>query len=352
MKNYYLFLLACMLFFSCTGTDSHNLAEIEDFADGFPMENVCELSNNPNLLGELSSFHLVDEESFVVSAVQPSVVVLFDKHGEQLRNIGRQGRGQFEYLTPSLVRSFNGFIYVWCSNSLKLIVFTKYGEAVKEYHFTRAVKDFAVHNNIMFIYKGDDPVERRIVSLYDLDAGEFLTHAYGERTNEHDILNSSFCAGAMLLDGGHLYFAPSDRTRLYQVNLADFSLSEFSTDAPGFQREIVDKPLDEFMQDVFTSVKYLFGSDVVTGLFKASGQIVMMAETGEIEMQGLDITDYSKRRTMFYVFDENNQMRRALRASPQTGTSSCLYASAEAKIYMLRLSDDLQTWSLFEFDVF
>ncbi len=352
MKNTFLSIISFLFLISCSEKVPDNLIEIKDYADGFPKEKVSELSNNPRLLGELSSFHFVNEESFVVSTVQPPMVLLFNIDGEQKRSLGRQGRGQFEYLNPSLVRSHNGLIYVWCSNLLKLMVFSKLGEAVKEYHFSRAIKDFAIHDKLMFIYKRDDPDGQHIINVYDLEAEAFLPNAYGRRTNEHDILNSSFCTGAMLIDGDHLYFAPSDRTKLYKVDLTDLSMSEFPVDAPGFETEIVKQPMKDFMDDVFTSVKYLFGSDIVTGLHKASGRIVMMVETGEIELQGLDITDYSERRILFYVFDDHNKLSRALRAAPFTGASSCLYASVEDKVYMLRLSEDLQNWSLFALDVF
>jgi hypothetical protein len=352
MKNNCLFLISCLFLMSCSKRVSDNSTEVEDFADGLPHEKVCELSNSPILLGELDSFHFADEESFIVSTVQPPVVVLFNKEGEQLRSIGSRGRGQFEYLTPSLVRSYNGLIYVWCSNLLKLMVFTKLGEAVKEYHFTRAIKDFAVNNEIVFFYNKSGFDDSRIISTYNLEAEEFLPHAYGFRTNEHDILESSFCTGAMLIDDEHLYFAPSDRTKFYKIDLTDFSMSEIAVDAPDFETEIVKQPLEEFMEDVFTSVKYIFGSDVITGLYKASGKIVLMAETGEIEMQGLDITDYSGRRILFYVVDNDNQLSRAFRTVPLTGTSSCLYASVGGKVYMLRLADDLQNWSLFALDAF
>lgn len=351
MKKIDLFFILCLFAISCSERVSDNLIEVRDFADSFPEKRVYELSNKPRLLGELDSFHFVDEESFVVSAVQPPTVILFNKEGEQLRSIGRQGRGQFEYLTPSLVRSYNGLIYLWCSNLLKLMVFTQHGEAVKEYHFSRAIKDFAIHNNMMFIYKSDDVSDRHIVSVFDLDSEKFLPHAFGHRTNEHDILNSSFCSGAMHIDDDHLYFAPTDRTKLYQVDLTDFSVSEFMVDAPGFETEIVRQPLNEFMGDVFTSVQYIFGSDLITGLFQVSGKIVLMAEAGEIEIQGLDITDYSNRRILFYFLDETNDLSYALRAAPMTGSSSCLYASVGGKVYMLRLAEDLENWSLFALDI-
>ncbi len=351
MKKIDLFLMLCLFLISCSERASNNLIEIKDFADSFPKERVCELSNNPRLLGELDSFHFVDEEGFIVSAVQPPTVILFNKNGEQLRSIGRQGRGQFEYLAPSLARSYDDLIYVWCSNLLKLMVFTKLGEAVNEYHFSRAIKDFAIHNNMMFIYKSDDPSDQHIVSVYDLDSEQFLPYAFGHRTNEHDILNFSFCSGALLIDDDHLYFAPADRTKLYQVGLTDLSVSEFMVDAPGFETEVVRQPLKEFMEDVFTSVNYLFGSDIVTGLYKASGRIMLMAETGEIEIQGLDITDYSNRRILLYVFDHEKELNHALRAEPLTGSTSCLYASVGGKIYMLRLAEDLVSWSLFALDI-
>ncbi len=352
MKSNILVIILCALLISCTESVSNKLVQIEDRKNGVPSEKICELSNSPILLGEIRSFHFLNEESFVVSAVQPPMVLLFDTDGVQKRSLGRQGRGQFEYLAPSRVRSYDGIIYIWCDHLMKLIAFTKHGEAVREYRFSRSIKDFAVYNNLMFIYKADDPVDRHIISIYDLDAEEFLPYNYGHRTNEHDILNSSFCTGAMLVEGENLYFAPSDRTKLYKIDLSVFSVSEFMVDAPGFTTKTVKQPLAEFMQDVYTSVNYLFGSDVVTGLYQVSGSIVMMAETGEIELQGLEIKDYSKRRMLFYVLDDDKNLSRAFRAAPFIGTSSCLYASFGNRIYNLRLSDDLQQWDLFALDVF
>lgn len=352
MKNNFLIIIFCTLLISCSERASDKLVQIEDLKNGLPVEKICELSNYPNLLGELSSFHFVNEGAFLVSAIQPPMVLLFDNDGEQLQSLGRQGRGQFEYLSPSRVRSYDGLIYVWCNQLMKLIAFTEYGEAVREYLFSRSIKDFAIHNNLMFVYKVDDKIDRRIISVYDLEREEFLAHNYGHRTNEHDILNSSACTGAMLIDGENLYFAPSDRTKLYKIHLSDLSVSEFFIEAPGFTTKSVKQPMAEFMQDVYKSIQYLFGSDVVTSLHRVSGKIVLMAETGEIELQGLDITDYSNRRMLFYVLDNDNKLSRAFRAAPFMGTNSCLYASYGDRIYNLRLSDNLQQWELFSLDVF
>ena len=350
MKKISLIVFASLIMASCLQNRSQDCIDVENFDAELPFSRLSKLGNAPDILGELSSFHFMDETTFLVSSAASAQVILFDIGGNQKMSIGQKGRGQFEYLSPLLVRSFDQQIFIWCSSLLKMMVFSREGMPLNEYVFTRSIKDFVVVDNTVFFYTSGGFKDESIVSVYDLSKEQYISQDNGEKTNEHEILNATPCSGGLLLHDGAVYFTPADRTIVYKIDTDDYFVEENVIESVAFQTKPVETPYEEFLRDVVHSLEYLFGSDMLTGIHKLGDHFLLMAETGNIEIQGMEIVDASDRRNTLFFLDREMVLQRIVHAPPAEGTSSCLYASYAGRLYRLQLDENLFSWALYTMD--
>ncbi len=350
MKNIGLMVFSWLMMASCMQSGSKDRLDPEDFDAGLPFSRLSALSNSPEILGELSSLHFIDDDAFLVSSAASAQVIVFDSGGNQKMSIGQQGRGQFEYLSPSLARSFDQKIYIWCNNLLKMMVFSREGTPLYEYVFTRSIKDFVAFENHLCFYTTGGFKDESIVSIYDLSKESYVIQDFGAKTNEHEILNATPCSGSLLLNDGAVYFTPADRTIVYRIKTDDFSVTEHIIGTGEFETKKVETPHEEFLRDVMNSLEYLFGSDMLTGIHKLGDKLLIMAETGRIEMSGMEVVDISNRKNTLFFLDEDMLLQRVIHAPPTEGTSSCLYASHAGRLYRLQLDENLFSWGLYQLD--
>lgn len=310
---------------------------------------ICTLNDSAKVLGEVSSFEMISENSFVVSSSKSAQVIVYNVIGEPLFEIGSKGNGPFEYISPSLVRFYDQEFYVWCNMKLKLIIFDRHGTPVKEYtNFTKGINDFDIYENYLYLYSAggfDDP----IIQIYDLNKSEFIRKSFGKQTNEHKVLNAFSGAGGLALTEKELIFSPNDELIVYKVDLDNFSYSIYKVTDKDFKVEKIDVDHIEFMADP-ASVQYIFGSDIVTGVFCTDSYLILMCETGKIELNGFQIVDNSKRKQKYYVFDNKLDLKYSIQTYSDPG-GNILWSSYDDKMYKLRFNDNLQ-YELCSVDLF
>lgn len=308
--------------------------------DSLLISQICTLNDSMKLLGEVRSFEMINDSIFVVSSSKSAQVIVFNINGEQLFEIGSKGNGPFEYISPSLVRFSDQKYYVWCSMKLKLIVYDRNGIVIKEYtNFNKAINDFVIHENYLYLYSSggfDDP----IIQIYDLNKGEFIRKSFGEQSNEHRVLNSFSGAGGMALTENGVIFSPNDELIAYKISLDNFSYSVFKINESDFKVKKIDVDPREFMADP-ASMQYIFSSDIVTGVFCTNDFIILMCETGEIELNGFQIVDSSKRRQKYYIINNDLDLRYSIETYCDPGGNS-MYSSFGEKIYKIRFNENLE----------
>jgi hypothetical protein len=222
---------------------------------------------------------------------------------------------------------------------LKIIVYNLSGEPLKEFIFEKAIKDFVVYNDLLCIYSASGTSEA-IINIYDMTKDEFLPHEYGYSTREHNILAMKEGVGGVALQGNNLLFAPSDELCIYKINLKNYSQTKYVIDDNKFKVEKSKENINRLMEDQIRLVQYMFESDNVTGLFCTDSYVVLKAETGKVEMDGMRIKDTSKRRQKEYVFDHEMKMKYAISAHLNLGCKNNLYSSMGECIYTLKFNAD------------
>lgn len=330
-----------LLVFSC----NRNLQKQQPPEEDFQTEYITTLKNDPVLPGVPSSVSFVDENHLVVASAKASQVILFDASGNQIRTIGNSGQGPFEYVSPSIVRASENKIFVWCNNLTKLIQYDLDGKPLAENSFPIAIKDFVVHGNYAGFYLAGGLSREGVIQIYDLEQEAFV-QGFGHKDNEHHILSSLECAGGMDLMDGNLLFAPASQTLVYKLGLDDLALTSSIIEDEDFKVEKANESYNEIIPDPNKAFPYLFGNDVITGVYVTTDKVIVMAEVGKIEMDGLQSADYSKRRWKYYVLDHDLALRKVLLSLPVPGSSSCMFAAAADNLYFLRMTEDMEGYEL------
>lgn len=355
LKGKYILIILLSLTISCNNKSNNNLIDIPseiNLDSSLSLNKICDLSDSLKIYGVFNSFSFIDEDSFVVSSTNPAQVILYDLEGRQLLELGSKGNGPFEFISPSIVRSYKQNIYVWCSMKLKLIVFDKYGNRINEYsNFENAISDFEVYNNYVCFYMSGG-FGKSIVRIFDLNEGEFIPQEFGEASNEHLILGAYECSGGLALSRNLLFFASRDEATVYSIDLNNFTEVKYCINDPEFKVEKVEEDHIKFMSDFGRSIKYIFGSDIIIGLICTDSFVVLKGEVGGTEVNGIQIIGNTQRTQKNYIFDEEMKLKYSVHAKINEGCSNCLYASLGEDIYTLKIGEDNATYELCKVNLF
>jgi hypothetical protein len=351
MKNLFLIIVSLLIYSCNTGSDEKS--RVFDNIDTYiQMDGLSELSENLTITGEIKSFCFVNDTSFVISVSDPAMVVLYNTDGYQQKLIGRNGRGPFEYTSPSLVRSYNQHIYIWCNMQLKLLMFDSEGTPINEWKFDKGIRDFVVYKNYICFYAMSG-LDEPLINIYDLTSANFINKGYGIKTREQEVLLVRDCSGGMDVHDNNLYFKSADEPCIYKLNFDDFSLNTFCIDDPEFKTDDLKSTPEAVISNIERLFEYLFSNSSVMGVYYTSGHIILQAEVGIAEINGFEFGDISQRKVKYYVFDEDINLLKTFR-SEVGKISYCLFTSMGEFIYVLDLNEDFSNYVLkrFNFDNF
>jgi hypothetical protein len=323
------FLFAVILLVACApqeGRDS-DFIEVDHVRDvEIPLEKVASLKENIEIIGNIISVDFVNSHEFVVSTNNPVSVILYNTDGTQLRKIGTRGRGANEYESPALVKAHNERIYIWCSIFTRLLVFDKDGTAVAEYDYNKAIRDFVVHDDYIFFYTSGGFENRKIIEVYDIASGK-IAKEFGDKTNKQLLLELYQAAGGMTLTENDFLFSYNHKPAIYKVSTSDWTKQAYRLNDPYFQVIDIEMTPQDLMKNAVGNAKYIFGSDMITGLYPIENNLVMVGEIGEIQMAGFDIRDFSGRKQRFYVFDLNMKLKYTLSVKADMSFNTGFFSS-------------------------
>ncbi len=341
MKNILILLVIYLAISSCSTEPETHLIKLHkeiNLETGLNLRKISELKENISSIGKIKCFAFMDDSTFVAVDSELAQVIIYSIQGTQLIKVGSKGRGPFEYISPSVVKSDNNRIYIWCESLLKLLVFDKSGKPIKEYNnFSEGVKYFIPYENYICFYNSGG-FDGTIVEIYNLNTDKFVSQTFGKKSNEHKVLNTYACAGGLVRAKDDLFFASSDKLAIYKVDLQNFTSSLYSIKDKEFRVEQVDEDPGELIANMQKSLSYIYGNDMITGLFCTEKYIVLKAEVGKVKMNGFKFEDISKRYQKYYILDRNMRLKYAIRAKLNEGCDNCLFTSNRNNLYTLKLN--------------
>jgi WD40 repeat protein len=302
-------LLSVILFlslfcYSCGNQQNKKSAEYNEMN----YDRLCYLQENIDICGNLNSICFLDESHFVVSTKENPSVFVYDETGKQTLQIARRGNGPFEYINPAIVRcDSDRNIYVWCSMTLKMIVFDENGKPLNEFHFNRAIKDFVPYKNYIFLYSAGG--FESVIDIYDRSAAKIIT-SIGKASEEHKLLSINDPAGGITLLNHSIIFTCADRFDIELCDINDtskvFETKTYKTnDIESFRVEHLNTTTVDLMnsnQD--EAMKYISRNSVINGLFVTNDCVVLKAKSGTVDIENGKVLNNSL-FDIFYLFDKN-----------------------------------------------
>lgn len=351
MKNEWLKILLLFLVtsfvISCTKkTDNGDVIHLK--VDNTLLANVdyieiADLNNDPDIIGIASYADIINDSSLLISTTTPPQVFVFNRNGNQALKVGKIGKGPNEYLSPSIVKYSQDEIYVWCSKQLRLIVFDINGEAIKQYDFDKAVKDFVIFKNYVCFYTVGG-LNESLITIFDLSQGQFINKAFGSLTKEHEILNMREHSGGIVIKDSLLFFTPTNELEVSIVDLSKFILiKKIKIEDSEFKTQKVSGDINSFLRDQAESIQYIYGASRVLGIFPTKLGIILRAEVGQIKMEGLNFKDVSKRMNKTYVFDADLKLEGVHKERTMDYVNQ-IYFSDKSTIYSIKLNKSQETY--------
>lgn len=298
-----------ILFLSC----SENNKQINEITfENIQMKNnsvdmVCDsLKENINFLNNtINDFSILSDSLFVIT--NGKNVYIYDFNGKQIKSIGAYGKGPSEYISANQLFISNDYIYIWCSTLLKLILYDKNGNYVKEYkEFGFAIQKFVVLNEkyIYFYISGNSENDKNI-KIYDILQNKFINE-FGTITEEDKLLFLNNNNGAICTNNTDavFYSAPSSMIISSIYENKDNS-SAYKIADPNFKNTKIENASEMVNNNFVEAIKYLTGNSTVSGLH-FHDNIYLMIENGEIILDETTQTvDYSNRRIKIFTLDNS-----------------------------------------------
>lgn len=340
-----------LILFSCKDSKSSNPKMVEEFeiVDS-GIHHYIDLQENQTMVGIISSFSMMDDGGFVISATSSPKMIIYDKDGNQVKVVEATGSGPLEFNSCSLVKYYNGKIYLWSDQQLKLIIFDKEGNPIEEFKmFDRAVSDFMPYDDKMVVYtKGG--FSDSFIHIYDLTSRSLIL-SMGEVGNEQKLLDIYECSGGLIVKNDVLCFLASDKLAIQRFDLQSMkSQQSLSISDTEFKVNRIKMNAVDLVNSNFTKViEFIHENSVVTGIFSLDEGYVVISEVGEFEL-GSDksVLNKSKRYNKYYYLNKSFDLLKIYKKKISSNESPCLIESKGNKLYKILQNEDGEGFSISE----
>lgn len=259
--------------FVCTFTADAQ-PRIEGELGRLTLERTSELvlQENEHLLREISSLdrHAGGEHILVTSAGD-ALVVLYDRHGRQVRTFVDRGEGPFEHTRPRQASFRGDEVIIWDAGRLRFNVFDIHGEPIRAFGGTPgAIQAFAPIAEELAIYLGRG--RPGLVGMLHPERGASPAH-YGARPAAHDILSVHERSGGLVARQNWIYYADAATSAIHVVHLPSGNERTIRVPDPRFR---VEQPEFRFVgTNVDQAARFIFNNSRVLSLHATRDYLIL-----------------------------------------------------------------------------
>lgn len=342
MKNILLLITCFLIIFSCKKENYLNSKLSLDY------HLVTTFNENTDLIGGIHTLSFINEDTLVVSTVNPANIYIYSSNGNQIKKIGKLGNGPGEFMSPNIIKVFDNQIYVWDSDNLKLIIYNKNGDYVSQYgNFAKAIKDFVIYDNfICFYYAGG---HSNIIGIYDLPNQKFI-HQGIKASQEHILLNVNNCAGGLIIDENFLVYFSADELTLNSLNLNDFESINKTILDNEFKVASIQSANDIINNSPNKMIEYLMENSFVRDVYQTDKEYIIHYEIGSINYNEDNSFNNSERKNKFLFINKKTYNLESYYYENHEFMSNCGYFNFNNKLYKLDSTEDKNSYkySLYE----
>ena len=314
-------------------------------------ELVCQLSEDSIPIGNIENFTVLNDTSFVVT--DGKKVLLYNISGKLIKQLGNLVQAGGEMISPSLVYATSKFVYIWCHSSMKFLIYDHEGNFKKELSgFKRAVKKFVVDSSdeILYIYTSGflDDLGNKMFDVMDVyNMKEESSKKFGERGPEDEVLYTYRNSGSLCIDMDRFIYLHPGNLIIHDFDLNSENTVRYKIDDKAFNSTKITSHVRNVMEDFPKLTDYVQNNSVVTGLFKDSGQFIILSEIGQLES---NFTNTKERKVKLYILDSSFNPNRTILFDYLSSANIVIYSNS---LYFINLTigDDDQIISLNRFSL-
>lgn len=287
-----LFLMFCVLpvLHACAGKGETPLSDP-------PFKEVCVLNQEENPLGVINSIDYVSDSLFVVCT--ESQIYLYNYSGDLVRKIGRTGHAKTEYVSPFVARADANRIFAWDGMLAKFVCFGVDGQFISEMSFDKAVADFLVDGDYLWIYSSNAKSDACILKMNTL-TGEYEALDFMPVSGGHHLLIRWMSRAPMAICDDVLWCMPKNKLEIYRSN----SSKIISLESDSFNARDVDDPVS-LIRAREKMEEYMRNNSFVVAVRPKGSVIQVLTTEGYVkEIEGE--MDRSHRYYSIYSYNQSN----------------------------------------------
>ena len=276
-------------------------------------EFVCRLSEDSILLGNITDFTLLNDTSFVVADGKGAY--LYHISGLLKKQFGHAGQARGEMISPNHVFATSNFVYVWCSTSMKVLVFDHEANFKDEFpRFERSAKKIFVDSNdeVLYLYtsgifnKNSNKVDD-VITIYRMKENSSIK--IGERSSEDEVISIVNNSGGLFAGTNHLIYLHPGNLVIHDFDLHSGKTVCYKIEDNSFQTEKINAPPGEIVNNHNRLIEYMLTNSILKGLYKHNNQYILVAEIGlfDYDMQKRRIESDKNRKIKLYLLDASFQ---------------------------------------------
>lgn len=308
LLHLYIFILS-LLVYGCNNPSS-NPARGKIVSHQFlnaSIDTICAPKENLFVLGGAPTDIVFINNNFLLAI--GSHLVLYDNNGMQIKEFGEYGSGPGEYIKPSKLYISSKNIYVWCEQSLKLLIYDLNGNYITEHKYIQhAIKNFTVWKDkyVCFLIYGHP--ENKRIDIYDIESQKHI-RTINQDDDSDDILAIANLSGGIFTMDDTLYWCNPSSTKIYNLPLNNpkhSTINNITFMDHDFRINKEDCPSKEDMNKSPGAVfDYIRNNSRIIQAFAKKDTIILLAETGKSEYQNKTV-DHKNRKMKYYTLVNNN----------------------------------------------
>ncbi|MEX0646453.1 MAG: hypothetical protein WEA56_08180 [Balneolaceae bacterium] len=276
------------------------------------LEKIETLPLNDNIyhVSLFAIFHEEEKRSLVFLDEQQATINKLDIDSGDIISIGKGGRGPFEYVNPSYVRTKHSEIYVWDAMQLKFIVFDEKGNEIRESKtLTRALIKFDVINEDSLALYMSGGFEGPSVGIYSFsEETVFEENLTGEQTKSDRLLTILRGSGGILSEYPYIFYVLPGSLNIHVYNMITNEEKVIEIVSPNFQVDEFDDDVNQFVNTNRNGLEeYLLNNSSTMGIYRYQDFLIIKTINGKAGSITSSQGNFSHDNRYYLFYLLNNQ---------------------------------------------
>lgn len=232
-------------------------------------------------ISRIESINLIEDSMLVLLTSSPDGIRMLSKKGIVTSEIGKLGRGPFEWLRPISSKFVNDRLYIWDANNLKFLQYDNKMRPIKEMFAKSANSGFEIMNDDTIVILNPMPNKDEFIHImkanYQGNSFE-LVKSFGSLSNEGRLLFFHGNTAPISRLQNDIIFADPAKSEIGIFNSLSGSLRYVKFHDQEFVIDPWEKPFRGTQDEFMKLEKYIFSNSRITSIQSLDNCILVEVE--------------------------------------------------------------------------